>query len=134
VVEALRAHWRPRATDVRVAAACAHIARTGGTARIDAVAGAAGVGRRTLERLFDRHVGVSPKRLARVTRFQRVVARAAAADMHLHEAALLAGYFDQSHFLRDFGEFAGASPRDLVRAAGGGMAEAFVTHSYNPGP
>jgi AraC-like DNA-binding protein len=134
VVAALRACWRPDALDARAAAACAAIARTHGTARIDDVARAAGVGRRTLERLFDRHVGVPPKRLARLARFQRVVSRATAADMHLHEAALLAGYFDQSHFLRDFGEFAGAAPRDLVRAPGGGMAEAFVTHSYNPGP
>lgn len=76
---------------------------------IGALAGA--VSPRHFTDLFARSVGVTPKRFARVRRFQTALARLGAAP---HEAlasiALCAGYADQAHFTREFVAFSGVSP------------------------
>jgi AraC-like DNA-binding protein len=76
---------------------------------IGALAGA--VSRRHFTDLFARSVGVTPKRFARVRRFQNALARLGAApDESLASIALSAGYADQAHFTREFVAFAGVSP------------------------
>lgn len=84
-----------------------------------------------LRRLFLRHVGISPKELARVARLQRAVARL---QRQRHEplalAALVLGYFDQAHMSRDFRLLAGASPAE-VRAEAGSI---FPIQSLLTGP
>jgi AraC-like DNA-binding protein len=68
--------------------------------------------------LFADAVGLTPKRYARVLRFQHVLARMAAAPNEpLAQLALAAGYSDQAHFNRDFREFAGISPTRYLSAA-----------------
>jgi methylphosphotriester-DNA--protein-cysteine methyltransferase len=59
-------------------------------------------------------VGVTPKRYASLARFERALqlARGAASLTH---AALDAGYYDQSHFIRDFTRFAGGPPGQFLR-------------------
>jgi AraC-like DNA-binding protein len=70
-----------------------------------------GLGERTLERIFQRFVGLSPKTFARIVRFQHVVRRIEAAESEsLLDTALDLGYYDQSHMIREFREFAGKSP------------------------
>jgi AraC-like DNA-binding protein len=80
-------------------------------ASVSAIARALGVSERQLERRFLARVGVTPKRFATLRRFERAVARATTAPS-LTAAALDAGYYDQSHFIRDFRRFAGSSPRE----------------------
>jgi len=80
-------------------------------ASVSAVARAVGVSERQLERRFFARVGVTPKRFATLRRFERAVARATTAPS-LTAAALDAGYYDQSHFIRDFRRFTGSSPRE----------------------
>jgi AraC-like DNA-binding protein len=80
-------------------------------ASVSAVARAIGLSERQLERRFLARVGVTPKRFATLRRFERAVARATTAPS-LTAAALDAGYYDQSHFIRDFRRFAGSSPRE----------------------
>jgi AraC-like DNA-binding protein len=79
-----------------------------------------GLSRQHLTRLFKRHVGLSPKQLARVARLQRAIVRLqhgnGAADL-AHAAAAL-GYFDQSHMIREFGDLAGVSPGLVARSRG----------------
>jgi AraC-like DNA-binding protein len=110
---------RTRRVDPRVHSVVAAIERAAGDLRIEEAALAAGTSRRHLERLFVEQVGVGPKTLARLLRFQ-----AAAARVVEEPAAALAsvsgdsGYFDQSHMIRDFMTFAGASPDDLRRRLG----------------
>ncbi|MEK6323210.1 MAG: helix-turn-helix domain-containing protein [Acidobacteriota bacterium] len=66
--------------------------------------------RRFIE-LFRRAVGLTPKLYCRVLRFQAVLDRIAAdPGLSLVELALAAGYSDQSHFNREFREFAGLAP------------------------
>ncbi len=58
---------------------------------------------------FREELGVPPKALARILRFERAVGRLRAGD-DLAALALDAGYYDQAHFNRDFRAFAGATP------------------------
>lgn len=95
--------------DRRVDYAVERIITTDGAARVDDVAREAGISRQHLARQFQHHVGVSPKMLARVMRFRRVVndveARVVWADV-----AARYGYYDQSHLIADFHELAGTTP------------------------
>lgn len=72
---------------------------------------------RSLERDFRERVGLSPKMFARIVRFQNVVRSIeTASDPQMLDTALSFGYFDQSHMIRDFREFAGKSPLEYFNA------------------
>src|SRR5665213_303471 len=64
---------------------------------------------RQLERRFLLRVGMMPKRFARLARFERAVSLMDSASA-LAAVAQLAGYYDQSHFVREFRAFAGTAP------------------------
>lgn len=83
-----------------------------GAATVDDAARAAGVSVRQVERAFGRHLGVPPKMVARIQRFQGVL-RALMRDpgVPLADVAAAAGYFDQAHMIRDFRRFSGGVPR-----------------------
>jgi AraC-like DNA-binding protein len=80
---------------------------------IAAVARELGMSERQLERRFLAQVGVTPKRFATLHRFERAIALAATAPS-LTTAAVEAGYYDQSHFIRDCQRFAGAAPGKFI--------------------
>jgi AraC-like DNA-binding protein len=77
-----------------------------------------------MERRFREAVGVSPKTLARIVRFQEVLRRSPAESASA-DVALDCGYYDQAHLLRDFRDFAGVVPT-LFRAAAGDLAQQFT--------
>jgi AraC-like DNA-binding protein len=78
-----------------------------------------GLGHRRFGRLFRAAVGLSPKRWARLRRFQHALRRAAAdSRASWADAALAAGYCDQPHLTREFREFTGLCPGDYRRLAG----------------
>ena len=66
--------------------------------------------------LFQREVGLAPKRFCRVARFQRAV-RLLAQGSSLIDTALGAGYADQAHFGREFRSLSGITPGEYLRAA-----------------
>jgi AraC-like DNA-binding protein len=91
-----------------------------GLIAIDALAARVGLTPRHLERRFKQTVGVSPKRLARITRFQRALRLFEQLDSSQRgtDTATACGYADQAHFIRDFSEFAGCVPgAHLLRRA-----------------
>ena len=67
---------------------------------------------RHLERRFLDVVGISPKRLSRITRFQAALQALQTAGQDGTGAATAAafGYADQPHFIREFRELAGCTP------------------------
>ena len=74
---------------------------------------------------FKEHIGLAPKMFARVMRFGRAVERLRRRRHgSLTELALDCGYYDQSHFDRDFRVFAGVPPTELLSTLGdqGGFA------------
>jgi AraC-like DNA-binding protein len=84
-----------------------------GAISVEQLAAECGVTRRHLLRLFHDQVGLTPKALARVLRFQGVIeaveARGAAA-VRWSELAHDCGYYDQAHFAQEFRAFAGINP------------------------
>jgi AraC-like DNA-binding protein len=90
----------------------AALAALGRSADVRAVARALGVSERRLERAFRAHVGLGPKRFARVARLARA-RRAVAHGASQLEAALFAGYYDQAHFHRECRALAGVGPAEL---------------------
>jgi AraC-like DNA-binding protein len=85
---------------------------TGGRASVAELSDAAAASHRQTERLFARHLGIPPKTVGRIVRFQGAL-RALMADpgCPLGEIAVDAGYYDQAHFIRDFRLFSGGVPR-----------------------
>jgi AraC-like DNA-binding protein len=118
--ECLQRHLHESQIDGHVRAAIGAIRRQYGIGSVDEIAALTGVSPRHLERRFQEVVGLSPKRLARVRRFQRALRffeRGVSGNRGAATAAAC-GYADQAHFIRDFGELAGCSPEaHLLRDA-----------------
>jgi len=74
-----------------------------------------GVSRRHFIAEFRRHVGLTPKTFCRIRRFQDVlVAIQAKRPVGWADLACSCGYYDQSHFIRDFIRFAGMNPSSYL--------------------
>ena len=95
---------------------------------IDAVAADCAMSVRQLQRRFRAEVGIGPKLLARIARFQRALRLGMASGWQetLTRLAHRSGYADQAHFTRDFREFAGLPPSGFRRERHA-IADAFVT-------
>ncbi|MGH1342477.1 MAG: helix-turn-helix domain-containing protein [Nannocystales bacterium] len=84
--------------------------------RVDDIAAQVGLGVRTLQRLFARHVGVSPKWVIQRKRLHDAAERLAAPEPpDLAALAAELGYADQAHFVRDFRSVVGVAPGSYTR-------------------
>ena len=84
--------------------------------RVDHVAERVGLGVRTLQRLFARHVGASPKWVIRRKRLHEAAERLAEPDApDLASLAADLGYADQAHFVRDFRNLVGVTPASYTK-------------------
>ena len=85
-----------------------------GPLRIDTLARSLGSSPRTLERRVTIATGLPPSTLRRVMRFRRTFSMLEhAARGTWAEVAVKTGYADQAHLIRDFRQFAGASPSEF---------------------
>jgi AraC-like DNA-binding protein len=86
--------------------------------RVDDLVNRTGLSRRTLQRLFQVYVGVSPKWVIMRYRLHEAAEQLAMQTM-LHpdwsHLALELGYFDQAHFIKDFKMLVGWTPAEYVR-------------------
>lgn len=86
-----------------------------GALPVSALADAAGVSGNHLATQFKSHVGVTPKRVARIYRFaQLILSVDALRPVDWSELAQMAGYFDQAHFSREFKDFTGHTPTQYL--------------------
>ena len=94
------------------------LSRSHGTDRIERICDSLHVSRKHLRTLFGQHVGLSPKAYGRVFRFRRVIdlVQGARSAPDWVQLAMSCGYYDQSHFNREFREFAGMSPVEFAAA------------------
>jgi AraC-like DNA-binding protein len=77
-----------------------------------------GVGTRTLQRLFVKYVGVSPKWVIQRYRLHEAAEQLAAGGSVSQSAlALELGYSDQAHFVRDFKAMVGTTPAQYAARA-----------------
>src|SRR4030095_3858369 len=98
---------------------------SGGLVTIGSLAQETGWSQTHLISQFKEHIGLAPKMFARVMRFGRAVNRLRHREhTSLTELALDCGYYDQSHFHRDFRAIAGVPPTELLCTLGkqGGLS------------
>ena len=92
------------------------IHKKGGVGDMEMLASSLRISERQLQRRFKKQVGVSLKRYQRVSRFELALKRLATVDYgELTSIAFELDYTDQSHFIKEFQEFAGMSPYNFVR-------------------
>jgi AraC-like DNA-binding protein len=92
--------------------AVGRIASSRGLIEIKELERLTGYSKRYLSLLFHRHIGLSPKTLAAVTRFQtfyKLWAATGAPDFYKND--LGAYYYDQPHFIKEFKRFTGYSQK-----------------------
>jgi AraC-like DNA-binding protein len=92
---------------------------TGGRVRIAALAAELGWSRKRIVARFREQVGLPPKTVARIMRFERarsLVEQAQAPDWT--RIALECGYYDQSHLINDFREVTGRTPETFFQDTG----------------
>jgi AraC-like DNA-binding protein len=102
-----------RAVDPEVRFAWGQLVASRGRVRIDRLAAEAGWSRKRLWSRFQSQIGLTPKRAARLVRFDHA-ARLLAAGRSPAMVAADSGYADQSHLHRDVVEFAGMTPAAIT--------------------
>jgi AraC-like DNA-binding protein len=86
-----------------------------GAVPVGALTDAARVSGNHLATQFKSHVGVTPKRVARIYRFARLILSVdAQRPVDWSELAQTAGYFDQAHFSKEFKDFTGHNPTEYL--------------------
>ncbi len=86
-----------------------------GAVPVGVLTNAAGVGGNHLATQFKAHVGVTPKRVARIYRFARLILSVdARRPVDWSDLAHTAGYFDQAHFSREFKDFTVHTPTEYL--------------------
>jgi len=85
-----------------------------GQISIDELATRLNITRRQLERKFTSAIGISPKQLSKVIRLQATLKMLEQKKFtSLTSLAYENGYYDQAHFIKDFKEFTGISPKQF---------------------
>lgn len=109
-----------RATQPRpdVAFAWSRLVQTHGAVGVGQLCAELGCSRRHLSARFGDDVGLGPKAVGRILRFQRVLALLGAGDgagaRRFADIAAAGGYCDQPHLNRDFRELAGCTPSEYL--------------------
>jgi AraC-like DNA-binding protein len=114
-----------REPSTEVAWAWGRLRTSAGRVEIGALARELGWSHRRLIARFREQIGLPPKTIGRVLRFDRVsrLLRETPAP-RLAEVAFECGYYDQAHLNRDFREFAGTTPGEYLASRlpdGGGV-------------
>ena len=118
VLEAVLATRDPHRVEQarQVSAVAGIVERDRGVLRLEQLASAAGVGPRTLQRMFSQHLGVSPSWVIRRWRIVEAADRAARGEsVNWADLAAHLGYSDQAHLVRDFRAHLGTTPAAYVR-------------------
>jgi AraC-like DNA-binding protein len=115
--------------DAIVAQALSLIGASKGQIAVERLAATLCISSRQLERKFAQHIGLSPKAFCRVTRFRQAklllesARRPSGCDL-----AYACGYYDQTHFIREFRWFTGQTPARYQRAQSVG----FFLYDHQP--
>jgi methylphosphotriester-DNA--protein-cysteine methyltransferase len=98
-----------------------------GKTPISRIARDVGISERGLERHFRESIGLTPKLFSRIVRFQRVLkAIEQSPNPDIIDAAFEFGYYDQSHLIIDFRQFADKTPLAFMERARG-ITDVFVS-------
>ena len=81
-----------------------------GTITVQELCAVGGKNERQLQRLFKKYIGISPKYYIRIIRFNYIFQLLKEGMVNWTEVVFRSGYYDQSHFIRDFKCFTGEDP------------------------
>ena len=105
-----------------------YIVRTKGMISVRNICSHIGIGQRHLERIFSEYIGLSPKRMADVVRYQNVWQDLFYAGTHnFNDIVYDYGYSDQSHLVNDFEKHHGRTPLEALRYARNKMSDFYNT-------
>jgi len=100
-------------TPLEIAWAYDRIIASGGRARISAIAEKLGWSRKHLAGSFSNAIGIGPKTLSRIVRFNRALGLSRQDQSDWADIAADCGYADQAHLVREFRQLAGDPPTAL---------------------
>lgn len=108
---------------------------SGGQARVEPLMDETGWSRRVVTHRFRHQLGVTPKAFARILRFNRAVALLTTGEggRSLADVAIACGYYDQSHFTREFVALAGCTPTAFLAEGRESSDVRFVQDGEDPG-
>ncbi|OFV90353.1 MAG: hypothetical protein A3G76_01655 [Acidobacteria bacterium RIFCSPLOWO2_12_FULL_65_11] len=103
------------------------VLRNKGRVSLAELIGASGVGERQFERKFTEQIGMTPKLYVRVVRLNHALQlKEQRPTLTWTEVSHRAGYFDQTHLVKDFKALTGARPSDFMRRFTEAAPEAFL--------
>lgn len=97
-----------------VAHAWRRLLDSGGRLDMSTLADELGCSRKHLIALFREQIGLPPKTVARIVRFSPAIRLLDEHGARWARIAHESGYYDQAHLIRDFRQFAGTTPSDLL--------------------
>jgi AraC-like DNA-binding protein len=100
-------------TPLEIAWAYDRIITSGGRTRIASIAERLGWSRKHLAAGFSNAIGIGPKTLSRIARFNRALDLARQPAANWADIAADCGYADQAHLVREFRDLAGETPTGI---------------------
>lgn len=85
---------------------------------------------RHMQKLFQRHIGLSPVQVRNILRFQSTFGRLQKGEDSLTSIAYDCGYYDQAHFINEFKAYAGKTPSDYLNSNSPLLSPFLSTDSY----
>lgn len=89
-----------------------------GLISIDKLVEQSGISYKKIQRLFRRHVGITPKLYARIVRFNYSIRVGTVDNKSLTHVAFESGFFDQNHFIKETRQMTGRVPSQIFSEKG----------------
>jgi methylphosphotriester-DNA--protein-cysteine methyltransferase len=112
----LLSHINHGAADTLIQYALQEIKRANGNIRIDELLASLPISRDPFEKRFKKFTGTSPKQFSKIVRLRHLIENYST-NKNIADAVYQAGYFDQSHFIKDFKTFTGKTPQLFFQSA-----------------
>jgi len=113
----LKAHIKPKEFDrPRIFNVLQKIQNQKSKAGLPELAEEAGVSTKHLNTLFDKFIGLSPKKFGNILRFNELLQEITKQQNNDWKViSKKFGYYDQSHFIHDFKKFTGLTPSEFIK-------------------
>ena len=105
-------HFHTFHTNIEIEKIVSTITNQKGNVEIKALAHQFNTSQSKFERNFKRLIGVSPKKFAQIIRFNEIL-KEYKNNANLQDLAFKYGYYDYSHFTKEFSSFSGFSPNQF---------------------
>ena len=83
----------------------------GGNIKMESIYSEINISQRQFQRIFTKFTGLSPKIYSKIVRFHNVTRKLVSNNFMHYDTLVESGYYDQSHYYREFKEFLGLLPK-----------------------